>query len=107
MSSPAPALTRPHSPHPTPRRRPAGDHIDGPTTDQGDADAAAPARASAARARIPQRAASIAVRHDASESAWREDYGRVDNGTQVRSSTALALYARQSVDFCGYWQRGR
>ena len=43
----------------------------------------------------------------AQESAWREDHRRVDNGAQVRSVVALALAARPSVDFCGYWQRAQ
>ena len=41
----------------------------------------------------------------AQESAWREDHRRDDNGRQVRGVTRLALLARPSVDFCGYWQR--
>ncbi len=41
----------------------------------------------------------------AQESAWREDHRRVDNGGQVRGVASLALTARTSVDFCGYWQR--
>jgi transposase-like protein len=41
----------------------------------------------------------------AQESAWREDHRRVDNGTQVRGVVGLALAAKPSVDFCGYWQR--
>jgi transposase-like protein len=41
----------------------------------------------------------------AQESAWREDNRRVDNGRQVRGVVQLALKARPSVDFCGYWQR--
>jgi len=41
----------------------------------------------------------------AQESAWREDARRVDNGRQVRAVAGLALKARPSVDFCGYWQR--
>ncbi len=41
----------------------------------------------------------------AQESAWREDHRRVDNGSQVRGVVALALAAKPSVDFCGYWQR--
>lgn len=43
----------------------------------------------------------------AQESAWREDHRRVDNGTQTRAVTTLALAASVSVDWCGYWQRGR
>jgi transposase-like protein len=41
----------------------------------------------------------------AQESAWREDHRRVDNGGQVQGVVGLAMKARQSVDFCGYWQR--
>jgi len=41
----------------------------------------------------------------AQESAWREDMRRVDNGTQVGGVVRLALAAKPSVDFCGYWQR--
>ncbi len=41
----------------------------------------------------------------AQESAWREDCRRVDNGAQVRAVAGLALAAKPSVDFCGYWQR--
>ena len=43
----------------------------------------------------------------AQESAWREDHRRVDNGGQVRGVVGLALAARPSVDFCGYWQRAQ
>jgi transposase-like protein len=49
--------------------------------------------------------AGIYLTRYAQESAWREDYRRVDNGSQVRSVIGLALGARPSVDFCGYWQR--
>lgn len=41
----------------------------------------------------------------AQEAAWREDNRRVANGAQVERVTTLALKARQSVDFTGYWQR--
>jgi ISXO2-like transposase domain len=41
----------------------------------------------------------------AQESAWREDHRRQCNGSQMRRIVALALAARPSVDFCGYWQR--
>jgi transposase-like protein len=41
----------------------------------------------------------------AQESAWREDHRRVDNGGQVRGIAHLAMKAKPSVDFCGYWQR--
>ncbi len=41
----------------------------------------------------------------AQESAWREGQRRDDNGAQVRGVVRLALAARPSVDFCGYWQR--
>jgi transposase-like protein len=41
----------------------------------------------------------------AQESTWREDHRRQCNGSQVRRIVTLALAARPSVDFCGYWQR--
>jgi hypothetical protein len=41
----------------------------------------------------------------AQESAWREDARRVDNGSQMRRVTQLALGRGPSVDFSGYWQR--
>jgi len=41
----------------------------------------------------------------AQESAWREDARRVDNGSQVRRVTELALKRGPSVDFGGYYQR--
>jgi len=41
----------------------------------------------------------------AQEAAWREDNRRVDNGSQVRRVASLALSAKPSVDFCGYYQR--
>jgi len=41
----------------------------------------------------------------AQESAWREDNRRVSNGAQAQHTVALALSAKPSVDFCGYWQR--
>lgn len=43
----------------------------------------------------------------AQESAWREDNRRVSNGDQVDRIAALAMMLRPSVDFSGYWQRGR
>jgi transposase-like protein len=43
----------------------------------------------------------------AQESAWREDMRRVDNGAQVKGVALLAMRAKPSVDFCGYWQRSR
>jgi len=43
----------------------------------------------------------------AQEAAWREDHRRVDNGRQVQGVMALAMAAPVSVDWCGYWQRGR
>jgi hypothetical protein len=39
------------------------------------------------------------------EHAWGEDARRVDNGSQVRRVTQLALTSRPSVDFSGYHQR--
>ena len=41
----------------------------------------------------------------AQEAAWREDNRRVSNGEQVQHTVRLALSAKPSVDFCGYWQR--
>ena len=41
----------------------------------------------------------------AQESAWREEHRRADNATQVKGVARLALNARPSVDFSGYWQR--
>jgi hypothetical protein len=41
----------------------------------------------------------------AQESAWREDRRRDSNGEQVKATIRLALSAKPSVDFCGYWQR--
>jgi len=43
----------------------------------------------------------------AQEASWREDHRRVDNGAQVSRVASLALAARPSVDFCGYWQRAK
>jgi len=43
----------------------------------------------------------------AQEMAWREDHRRVDNGRQVQGVMALAMACRPSIDWCGYWQRGR
>ncbi len=43
----------------------------------------------------------------AQESASREDHRRVDNGRQVMAVSGLAMAAPTSVDWCGYWQRGR
>ena len=41
----------------------------------------------------------------AQESAWREDYRRLDNKRQVHQIVGLAMAAPVSVDWCGYWQR--
>jgi transposase-like protein len=41
----------------------------------------------------------------AQEASWREDNRRVDNGRQVQQVIGLAMAAKPSVDFCGYWQR--
>jgi transposase-like protein len=43
----------------------------------------------------------------AQEAAWREDHRREPNGAQVDRIVALAMRNKPSVDFCGYWQRGR
>jgi len=41
----------------------------------------------------------------AQEASWREDNRRVSNGDQVRRVAGLAMGAKPSVDFAGYWQR--
>jgi len=41
----------------------------------------------------------------AQESAWREDYRRVDNGRQVEMISGLAMKCGPSIDWSGYWQR--
>jgi transposase-like protein len=41
----------------------------------------------------------------AQEASWREDNRRVSNGDQVLRVAGLAMKAKPSVDFCGYWQR--
>src|ERR1039458_4550003 len=43
----------------------------------------------------------------AQEAAWREDHRRTSNGKQVQGVMGLAMGAPVSVDWCGYWQRGR
>jgi transposase-like protein len=43
----------------------------------------------------------------AQEASWREDHRREANGVQVDRVVALAMHNKPSVDFCGYWQRGR
>ncbi len=41
----------------------------------------------------------------AQEASWREDCRRLSNGEQVNRVAALAMKAKPSVDFSGYWQR--
>jgi len=41
----------------------------------------------------------------AQEATWREDNRRAANGEQVNRLAGLALKAKPSVDFSGYWQR--
>lgn len=41
----------------------------------------------------------------AQESAFREDHCRTCNGGQIKTVAHLALTAKPSVDFSGYWQR--
>jgi len=41
----------------------------------------------------------------AQEASWREDNRRMANGKQVDRLAGLALRAKPSVDFSGYWQR--
>jgi hypothetical protein len=43
----------------------------------------------------------------AQEAAWREDHKREANSSQVDRIVALVMANKPSVDFCGYWQRGR
>ena len=43
----------------------------------------------------------------AQEAAWREDNRKEPNGFQVDRLVGLAMHNKPSVDFCGYWQRGR
>lgn len=43
----------------------------------------------------------------AAEMAWREDHRRQSNGGQVNRLLGLALAQPVSVDWSGYWQRGR
>lgn len=50
----------------------------------------------------------IAGRHlhaYAAEMAWREDFNRLDNGTQYTMAVAAVVIAPQSRQWCGYWQR--
>ncbi|MGO9483979.1 MAG: IS1595 family transposase [Rhodomicrobium sp.] len=41
----------------------------------------------------------------AQEASWREDHRRMSNGEQVFRIAGLAMKAKPSVDFGGYWQR--
>jgi hypothetical protein len=41
----------------------------------------------------------------AQEASWREDNRRMSNGEQVGRVAGLAVKARKSVGFTGYWQR--
>ena len=41
----------------------------------------------------------------AQEAAFREDHRRTSNGELVKAVVGLALNARPSVDWCGYWRR--
>jgi hypothetical protein len=43
----------------------------------------------------------------AQEASWREDNRRLANGEQVQRVSGLAMHAKPSVDFCGYWQRAQ
>ena len=43
----------------------------------------------------------------AAEMAWREDNRRESNGEQFRTVGFRAAALPPSVDWCGYWQRGR
>jgi hypothetical protein len=41
----------------------------------------------------------------AQEASWREDNRRLSNGEQVHRVAGLAMKAKASPDFTGYWQR--
>ena len=41
----------------------------------------------------------------AQEASWREDHRRVANGNQTKMIMGLAMAAKPSVDWSGYWQR--
>jgi transposase-like protein len=41
----------------------------------------------------------------ANEAAWREDFRRVDNGSQAMTLTGAAMGSRVSRQWAGYWQR--
>jgi transposase-like protein len=51
--------------------------------------------------------AGVYLARYAQEASWREDHRRVSNGEQATRVVGLALAARPSVDFCGYWQRAK
>jgi hypothetical protein len=41
----------------------------------------------------------------AQEASWREDNRRLSNGERVSRVAGLAMKAKASPDFTGYWQR--
>ena len=41
----------------------------------------------------------------AQEASWREDNRRLATGEQIGRVSTLAMKAKPSIDFCGYWQR--
>jgi transposase-like protein len=41
----------------------------------------------------------------AQEASWREDNRRMSNGDQVNRLAGMAVKAKRSIDFTGYWQR--
>jgi hypothetical protein len=41
----------------------------------------------------------------AQEASWREGLRCLSNGEQVNRVVGLAMASKQSVNFCGYWQR--
>lgn len=53
------------------------------------------------------RVAGVYVHRFMQEIAWKEDHRRDPNGVQVDRVLQLAMRAKPSVDFCGYWQRAR
>jgi transposase-like protein len=43
----------------------------------------------------------------AQEASWREDNRRLATGEQIGRVSTLAMKAKPSIDFCGYWQRAK
>jgi hypothetical protein len=43
----------------------------------------------------------------AQEASFREDNRRLSTGEQVQRVSTLAMKAKPSIDFAGYWQRAK